>query len=281
MFLARSHKGVFLKDKEKIHIQDCAIDGSTSSKALFVAEESPVEIRYNGIYYAIMMLSPIDLEDFAIGFSLTEGIIHKVEDVKSVTVQNLEDGFCLNIGVYSQNLRIVLSRQKRNIAGASGCGICGGDRAVFAINAPQVASVKPKMKAVFRALEHIKACQIRNKDVHFLHASAWCTLDGEIEIVREDVGRHNSLDKLIGCLYRHRREKMSGFCLITSRCSYEMVKKALYGHMGCLVALSGVSSRAYHMAKQAGLTLFFKVHGKKIFLNRSDAEKSSLRLKKE
>ncbi|MGB7035439.1 MAG: formate dehydrogenase accessory sulfurtransferase FdhD [Xanthobacteraceae bacterium] len=228
-------------------------------RGLDVAEEIPLAIRYNGVPHAVMMGTPLDLEDFAIGFSIAEGIARDLDDLKSVAIGAEDDGITVDIGLRPFALSKVLSRRRlRSLRGHTSCGICGvEDLAQLNIApAPPLRTGRPIDRlALGRALDRLRSLQPLAARTHAAHAAAWVDLAGTLVLVREDVGRHNALDKLVGAALRAQVDFAEGFCLITSRCSYEMAQKAVAAGIPALVAISAPTALAIRTAKSAGLTL--------------------------
>jgi FdhD protein len=223
-----------------------------------VIEEIPVGVMYAGIPHAVMMATPSDLDDFAVGFSLTEGIIKAASDVRRITTRQTCDGVELDLELVPERFQGFLSRRRvRNLRGHTSCGLCGvEDIADTRAETPRAATGHPFTRAAMcRALAALPAQQELHRLTRAAHAAAWASSDGEILLVREDVGRHNALDKLIGAALRQQTNLAAGFCLITSRCSYEMVQKALMASMPAIVAISAPTGLAVRTAEAAGLTL--------------------------
>jgi FdhD protein len=221
-----------------------------------IAIEAPVNILFGGIPFAVMMTTPTELEDFAIGFALTEGIIETVGDVRGVTVERAEQGFKVNVTLAGERLSAHLARG-RAISGRTGCGLCGiEDLDHLPTLGVRVAVAEPiappAIKAALRALDQN---QPLNAETRAVHGAAWCDRKGAIVALREDVGRHNALDKLIGALARSGASARDGFFVITSRCSFEMVVKAAVFGASTLVALSAPTSLAIERATACGVTL--------------------------
>jgi FdhD protein len=223
-----------------------------------VVEEVPVGVTYGGIPHAVMMATPADLDDFAVGFSLTEGIITAASDVRQIAARETSDGVELDIELVPERFHGFLSRRRtRNLRGHTSCGLCGvEDIADARAETPRAAAGRPfTQAAVGRALAALPTQQELHRITHAAHAAAWASIGGDILLVREDVGRHNALDKLIGAALRQQTDLAAGFCLITSRCSYEMVQKALMASMPAIVAISAPTGLAVRTAEAAGLTL--------------------------
>ena len=223
-----------------------------------VAEETPVGVLYGGIPHAVMMASPADLEDFVVGFSVTEGIIKSASDVRDITLRETAEGVELNVLLLPGAFQNFLSRRRtRNLRGNTSCGLCGVEEiADTAAKTPQAPAGRHfTQAAVRRALAALPAHQHLHRRTRAAHAAAWVSPQGDIRIAREDVGRHNALDKLIGAAMRSKTDLSDGFCLITSRCSFEMVQKALMALMPAIVAISAPTGLAVRSAEAAGLTL--------------------------
>lgn len=221
-----------------------------------LAVEMPVNLVYGSVPYAVMMTTPADLVDFAYGFSLTEGIVAEADEIRGVTVEDGEGGLRLLVDLAPGRLREHLAR-KRAISGRTGCGVCGIDdlAALPMAETKATAAVVVGITAVERALAALGDAQVLNRRTRAVHAAAWAGLDGSLVAVREDVGRHNGLDKLIGALMRDRIDPANGFVVITSRCSFEMVEKAASLGASIVVAISAPTSLAIDRARRHGITL--------------------------
>lgn len=217
--------------------------------------EIPVALCYNGISHAVMMATPGDLEDFALGFSLSEGILSGAEQLRSVETVHHERGVEVNMEVAAEAFAS-LKQRRRQLLGASGCGLCGLDSLaqVLPAIAPVAQAVSVSHAAVQRALAELSGWQVLQARTGGAHAAAWCTPAGRIRYLREDVGRHNALDKLIGAHARS-GDGLDGFALITSRASYELVLKAARLGWPVLVAVSSPTTMAVECALRVGLTL--------------------------
>lgn len=224
-----------------------------------LAQEVPVALVFNGIAHAVMLCTPLDLEDFARGFALSEkivehnGQIYEIELAPHTSSQGAR-GIEVRLEIASQAFQ-ALKQKRRNLAGRTGCGLCGVESlAALDIDLPPVVDQHSvNLATVWQAQRDLRAQQVLNRATGSLHAAAWVSLAGEIVLVREDVGRHNALDKLIGALALQARTP--GFCLLTSRASYELVQKAARAQMAILATVSAPTSLAVQMAQQAGLTL--------------------------
>lgn len=222
----------------------------------WVAEEVPVALVYNGVSHAVMLASPSDLEDFALGFSCTEGIVDGPAQVYGIEVQPEERGISLILEIASSAFARLKDR-RRTLAGRTGCGLCGTDSLAQAVRAPQPLTGTQRFDAVAvsAALAQMRERQLLLGVTGASHAAAWCTPAGEIALLREDVGRHNALDKLIGALQRARLDGTEGFIAVTSRASYEMVQKTASAGVSLLAAVSGVTGLAIDTAQGCGVTL--------------------------
>jgi FdhD protein len=221
-----------------------------------IAVEAPVNVLFGGIPFAVMMTTPTELEDFAVGFALTEGIIGNLSDIRGVAVERAEQGLKVNVTLAGERMTAHLAR-KRVLSGRTGCGLCGvEDLADLPAARPVAPGAKPiDPAAVAAALQALDQSQPLNARTRAVHAAAWCDRGGAIVALREDVGRHNALDKLIGALVRDGVAPGEGFFVITSRCSFEMVAKAVVFGASTLVALSAPTSLAIERAAACGVTL--------------------------
>lgn len=213
---------------------------------------------YNGATFAVMMATPHDLEDFALGFSLSEGLISSPVQLLQVEKRELLEGIELAMQVSDEASGAHLDREReRLLPGRSGCGICGTRELEDAIrqHSPVSAGHTLARDALERAQQQLHARQPMNEATGAVHAAAWATLDGDIVLVREDVGRHNALDKLIGAMRRAGSDPELGFALVTSRASYEMVTKATSAGITVLAAISAPTALAIQLARSAGITL--------------------------
>lgn len=224
-----------------------------------VAKEEAVAFEYNGTAHAVMMATPVDLEDFAVGFTLAEEIVPAFSDIESIRVKETPLGHILDIRV--DPLRLVKSNARtRTMAGRSGCGLCGVDSLEAAIRTPRrvgtdfIAAVMPPA-AIVRAFASLPQHQPLNDDNRSVHAAAWVDATGTLRLVREDVGRHNALDKLIGALFRAGLPVAAGFAVVTSRCGYELVQKAAAVGIAGLASLSAPTALALRHAQAAGIRL--------------------------
>ena len=219
-----------------------------------IAVEAPVELVIGGAPFAVMLATPAELEDFAYGFLLTEGIIERPGDIRSLEAVETGLGWRLDIALTAEKLKTHFAR-KRAISGRSGCGLCGVDDLQRLQARPRTlpapAPVRPE--AIGSALAELESRQPLNALTRAVHAAAWCSFEGRIALVREDVGRHNALDKAIGAVWRAGGSGRDGFFVITSRCSFEMVAKAAIFGAGTLVSVSAPTSLALDRARSLGV----------------------------
>jgi FdhD protein len=247
------------------------VDGHATGIELVdaIAEEWPVALYFNGMPHAVMLATPQDLPAFALGFALSEGLLRSPDECHEVTVTQAADAFRVDVRIEgTAMLRLKLKRQRRTLAGASGCGLCGVEslemldldlprvthrEAVHAVAAP----------TVLRAVAALPAHQVLNALNGATHAAAWVSLEGEILQVGEDVGRHNALDKMIG--HRARAGGFeSGFALVSSRASFELVSKCVRLGIGMMVAISAPTTLAIDMARRCGLRLMGWARGNQL-----------------
>ena len=219
-------------------------------------EEIPVALQFNSQPYAVMMATPADLQDFAIGFALSEGLVRHGSDIANVLVMPSGEGFAVDVSVPEE----VLIRErmiKRTIEGRVGCGLCGIEELEDAIRMPNGKLPHQVLHAavVARAFDALAQHQPMNAVNRTVHAAAWASAQGAIQIAREDVGRHNALDKLIGAMAREKISPRGGFVLMSSRCSFELVQKCAIVGIAALATISAPTALAYKLAGQAGLQL--------------------------
>ena len=220
-----------------------------------VAEESAVALVYNGISHAVLMATPQNLEELALGFSLSEGILQKRSELYGTEIRHSCDGIEIRLDIASSRFQ-ALKERRRSLNGRTGCGLCGIDSlAAVKPVLPQVARGRgPAAGEIQTALSALSRHQPLRQMVGSVHAAAWADGHGIIAAF-EDVGRHNALDKLIGHGTLNAFDWRQGFVVISSRASYEMVAKAAVSGIGCLVAVSAPTALAVRLAEQAGITL--------------------------
>nr|WP_254454945.1 formate dehydrogenase accessory sulfurtransferase FdhD [Acetobacter estunensis] len=236
-----------------------SLDRSAEKADLNIADEVPVKLIFSGIFpYGVMMLTPDHLTDFAFGYCLTERIIERAEQIRSVVVSDGEDGPMLDVTISGDCLSELLRRRPRAQTGHSSCGICGSDdvpsvdvtgQTPFPLN-PTISAA-----AIHRALHDLDHWQELNAATRMVHGAAWANREGEILLIREDIGRHNALDKLIGARMRNDTLSEDGICLLTSRYSYEMALKTVRAGMTTVVAVSAPTDRAFRLAEKMNQTL--------------------------
>jgi len=233
--------------------------GATFELHDWVADEVPVALEFNGISQAVMLATPLDLEDFALGFSLSEGLLGSAEELYEVEETASELGITLHLRVAASAFARLKNR-RRSMGGRTGCGLCGTEslsqvhRDLPPLPTPPHAPLLQR-QAISRAMAQFQALQTLQQATGAVHAAAWCSAAGEVEWLREDVGRHNALDKLIGALARAGVDASSGFIAVTSRASFEMVQKAVSARVPLLAAVSAPTSLAVKTAARSCLTL--------------------------
>ena len=232
-------------------------DGSRAAIVRDWVPESPVALEYNGVSYAVMMATPADLEDFVSGFSLTEGLAAKLDEVSGLSASETPLGWIARASLSGAGAGLIAERARARVAESS-CGLCGIENLeALARPLPKVAPHAPLAEAaLFRALAELPRRQALNRATGAAHAAAFCDPDGAIVLLREDVGRHNALDKLVGALARAGKAPAPGFILSTARCSYEIVEKAVRAGATTLVTVSLPTSLAVERARAAGLSLW-------------------------
>jgi FdhD protein len=221
-----------------------------------VPEETAVALTYNGGSYAVMMATPQNLEDFAVGFSLSEGIVKSLAEIESLDVVALDDGIELRMWLAPSKAER-LNERRRHIAGPTGCGICGIDSIAEAVRPAAIVSGGRSFspREIMAAMHSITPLQAINIETRAVHAAAFWTPTRGIVALREDVGRHNALDKLAGALAQGEIPAGEGMVLLTSRVSVEMVQKAAAIGAPVMVAVSAPTALAVRMADAAGITL--------------------------
>ncbi len=225
----------------------------------YIPKETPIAFVYNRRNYAVMLATPADMTDFALGFSLSEKIVKNPEDIKALEVRHTDKGIELHFKITAKRLEAFdIRARRRNLIGTAGCGICGLENAdaLFSSLSPvRSTPINIEKQALERAMQHIKKLQPINVRTKSVHGAAWVNMDGHIRMAREDVGRHNALDKLIGAMAIDGLEK-SGFLLISSRCSFEIVDKAARAKIPAILSLSGPTHLALQKAHQAHITIY-------------------------
>ncbi len=231
-------------------------DRSLGDGVRLVPEETAVALTYNGGTYAVMMGTPKDLRDFAVGFSLSEGIVESAEEISSLDIVDLDDGIELRMWLVPAKARLVNER-RRHIAGPTGCGICGIESIAEAIRPAAIVpfgrSFAPQ--EIMTAMASISPLQAINIETRAVHAAAFWVPARGLVVLREDVGRHNALDKLAGALAQAKTPASDGMVLLTSRVSVEMVQKAAAMGTPLIVAVSAPTALAVRTAERSGITL--------------------------
>jgi FdhD protein len=228
-----------------------------------VATEVPVAFVFAGRTHVVMMCTPADLEDLAFGFCVTERIVSEPGDVGRVEVVKHSRGIELQIDIPASDAERLASKS-RAISARTGCGICGADAIDDVLRTPPrlTGDLAIETDALWRAAASLDERQPWNRETHAIHAAAWASPDGMLRVVREDVGRHNALDKVLGALLREGVDASSGFLLVTSRASYELVLKAAASRVALLAAVSRPTSLAIQLADDVGLTLVGLLRGR-------------------
>ena len=221
-----------------------------------VAAEVPVALSYNSIPHVVMMATPLDLEDMAVGFTVSESLVADYSELRDVRLDTTSGAYELRISVEGSRLATMLER-RRNLTGRTGCGVCGAETVEDAIRRPPpvAAGGATSRESLVAALRRLRELQPLGALAGSLHAAAWVSWDGEVQLVREDVGRHNALDKLIGAKLRRQEDLAQGYAMVTSRASYEMVQKVATLGIRMLVAVSAPTALGVELAQDCGLTL--------------------------
>ncbi|MEE2565688.1 formate dehydrogenase accessory sulfurtransferase FdhD [Hyphobacterium marinum] len=222
-----------------------------------IAEEVPVEIGFNGTAWTVMMATPADLEDLAIGLALTEQIITDAGAVEGLALKTYPEGITADIRIAREALTGKALR-RRTLDGQSGCGLCGLETLAEAIRRPAPRSCNrtlPGKPAILKAFYGLAAAQPLNAATRSVHAAAWCAPHGAVSLVREDVGRHNALDKLVGALAHSGQLEDNGFIVMSSRCSFELVCKAAITNASLLATVSAPTGLALDLSRELGLPL--------------------------
>jgi FdhD protein len=256
-------------------------DGALTQAQDNVAEEVPIALIYNGVSHAVMLATPQDLEDFALGFSLSEGILQSTSELYDVEIVAQTQGIELRLEVASEAFA-KLKERRRNLTGRTGCGLCGAESLEQALRLPvpdhskldksvrgkndalqaniyadsRASQQKVCAASIQTAFKTLQTKQVLQQSTGATHACAWVNMDGTIELLREDVGRHNAMDKLIGALAKQKQEaKQDGFVLTSSRASVEMVQKVALAGYGLLAAISAPTGLAVRIAQAYNVTL--------------------------
>ncbi|MET0251794.1 MAG: formate dehydrogenase accessory sulfurtransferase FdhD [Novosphingobium sp.] len=241
---------------DAVPFRSVARDGQSRPQARDVACEVPIAIELNGLGYAVLMASPLDIEDLLFGFLLSERLIATPAEILACDVFALASGVIVRATLAKAAGERPTGRVRHRTSDSS-CGLCGVENLEQAMRTlpPVTAVSRAGDAAIFRALEALPAQQPLNRATGAVHAAALCNADGRIELVREDIGRHNAFDKLIGAMARRDTRWDGGFALLSSRCSYELVEKAVISNCPMLVTISAPTRLALDRAAQAGLAL--------------------------
>ena len=237
-------------------------NGSYETTLDWAAEETPVAMTYIGITTAVMLALPLDMEAFALGFTLSEKIIEQADDLTSIEVLYREDGVEIRMKIPEHRARL-LPKHERLIAGRTGCGLCGVNSLEQAIRVlpPVAAGISITPQALHHAFAELGQHQPLQQLTGGVHAAGWADIDGQLRWVMEDVGRHNALDKLIGKLMLEQTDRQQGFVVMSSRASYELVQKAATAGIPILAAISAPTGLAIRLAEESQMTLIGFVRG--------------------
>ncbi len=241
-----------LRAHEALHIGE----HESGLREEWVIEETPVALLYNDLSFAVMMTTPADLEDFALGFAICEGIVETAEEFSLVDIVSSDDGITLHAAIPQRRFDAIEQRQ-RGLEGRSGCGLCGTSSLQAALRPARKVGIGPQLSAdrIHDGLARLAQQQPLNARSGGVHAAGF--VDGGHLLVREDVGRHNAVDKLIGAMLRAtpRIDPDGGFLAITSRASYEIVHKTANAGIAVVAAMSAPTDLAIRHAEAAGITL--------------------------
>ena len=236
-----------------------------------VAAEVPVALVYSGRPHVVMMCTPQDLEDFATGFTVTEGIAD-AHHVRRIDVVRYSRGIEVQLEIPADAAERLAARG-RTLAGRTGCGLCGVELIEEALREtrPVHTSATFQRSSLWKAGESLPVHQPLNNETNAIHAAAWCTSDGVPRVVREDVGRHNAVDKVIGAMARAGADATGGFLVVTSRASYELVQKSAAAGIPLLAAVSRPTALAVQLAQEAGITLvgLLRGHGANVYTHQA------------
>lgn len=247
-----------------------AADGGAEAITRMLAVETPIAVEINGLGYAVMMATPADLVDFAHGFCLSERLIDHAADLIDAEAYPTDNGVILRITLIPERQERVVERVRHRISESS-CGLCGIENLEQALRPlPAItATADAADAAIFRAIGELRAHQPLNAETGAVHAAALCGADGAVRLAREDVGRHNAFDKLIGAMQREGLGWDGGFALLSARCSYELVEKAVLAGCPMLITISAPTSLAVRRAADAGLRLVALARADAVLLSSS------------
>jgi len=247
---------------------ETVVAGAVQPVTWQLPQETPVALQINSEPYTVMMATPADLRDFAFGFLIGEGILKDSKAIRGVLVMPGDEGITVDVAVPEAALET--SRlARRSVEGRTGCGLCGIEDISSAVRPLPVLERhwSPTPEAIEAAASTLFQHQPMNQFNRSVHGAAWVSREGEIKLVREDVGRHNALDKLIGALVRDDVDVHDGFVLMTSRCSFELVQKAVTAGIGALVTVSAPTSLALDLARKSNLFLAALAKGRPVVFN--------------
>lgn len=230
--------------------------GAVTRERDLVAEEMPVALTYHGVPHVVMLATPADLEDYAVGFTLSEGLVAHPDEIRGVEATLGQESAEVRITVAWERFSALLDR-RRNLTGRSGCGLCGQETVAAAVREVKTVGSGARLTAteLHEAIAQLAGLQPINARTGSVHAAAWVVPGRGIQVVREDVGRHNALDKTIGALVRAGLDPAGGALLLTSRASFEMVQKSAAVGVAFIAAFSAPTAFAVRLAERAGLTL--------------------------
>jgi FdhD protein len=230
--------------------------GTTTHTTDQVAEEVPIAIVYHNVPHVVMLATPANFEDFGVGFTLSEGLVARPDEIREVEVTQGADAVDVRITVAWERFTELLHR-RRNLTGRTGCGLCGTEKAEDAIRdiPPVGPGTTVSTHDLHAAIEQLGSLQPINARTGSVHGAAWVVPGQGIQFVREDVGRHNALDKAIGALVRSKADMSAGYMLVTSRASYEMAQKCATVGISFLAAFSAPTAFAVRLALKTGMTL--------------------------
>ncbi|MDO6719385.1 formate dehydrogenase accessory sulfurtransferase FdhD [Psychrosphaera sp. 1_MG-2023] len=234
---------------------------ATPLKALstHLVEEHPVAIEINQVSYAVMLASPHDLEEFVIGFLLSNLVISHNRDIHDINISQQDNAYIVNVIIANRCL-VNLQQRQRQLKGTTGCGLCGTETLTQAFptlpTLPAMSAISPNLKTTLSVIRRkLSTWQTLAKNSGALHAAFWLNTDGQIVACREDIGRHNALDKLIGYLLKNGIDRRQGAILMTSRCSVELVQKSILAGVPTLISLASPSQFAVNLAAEHNLLL--------------------------
>ena len=245
--------------RDSLQVSGIAFRGGSSKKVNWdIAEETPISIFYNDSPFGVMMVSPNDLFDYAVGFSLSEGLVNSKAEVLQVKLNQRDEGIELKIEIPERRLeRLQIKERRRNLTGRTGCGLCGLNSLSHVFDVPNkvISNYEVCHRVVAKCCAQLSLFQPLNKITRSVHGAFFSDLKGKVHIAAEDIGRHNALDKMIGKLVNTNLLESGGFSIVTSRCSYELVQKAARCGISILVSISAPTALAIQMAEAWGITL--------------------------